>query len=140
MELIWSPGFIEELLTGDRQALRRRAEAILDKVEGDYGDVCNLNGTVVQQETLAAVAAANATPCGPWPSASPHLEIEGTDIEGKPMKLSSSARPARCTPGLRQPRALRRLPPHPPGGDPPVHAEERPFVILGINNNDRRRP
>ncbi len=53
---IWPPSYIERLRKSDPRALRREAEAILERVKADYGDVEILNGMVLQDETLAAVA------------------------------------------------------------------------------------
>ena len=52
---IWPTGFLINSECGPA-AIRREAEAILERVKADYGDVRYLNGMVRPAKTLAVVA------------------------------------------------------------------------------------
>ena len=132
------PPFVDQLRKADRQAIAQQAEEVLNRVIADYGDV--------------AVRTARSRPpthSRPLPSVScsrsrvsrsvASTEIEGKDVDGKPMKLSefrgkvvlldfgSHEHCGGCKvvyPRLRA--TLDRL-------------RGRPFAILGINNFDQPR-
>ena len=135
---IWPPSYIARLRTADTGAIRREAEAILERVKADYGDVKYLNGMVLTDETLATVADRELADVRTLAVGQIAPEIAGEDVDGKPMKLSefrgkvvvldfgSHTHCGACR--LAYPR-LRDL---------VDRYRNRPFVVLGINNNDSR--
>jgi peroxiredoxin len=135
---IWPPAFVEQIQKADRGAIRREAEAILKRVKADYGDVRNLYGMVLQEETLAAVADRERIELLALAIGQTAPEIKGEDIDGKPMKLSefrgkvvlldfgSHEHCGGCR--LVYPRLKTII----------EQYKGRPFVIVGVNNNDKR--
>ena len=132
------PAFADQLRKADRPAIARRAEVVLERVIADFGDVRHVNGMVTTTETLADVARRELAEIRTISVGKPAPEIAGEDVDGKPMTLSefrgkvvlldfgSHEHCGACVavyPRLRS--TLDRL-------------RGRPFVILGINNNDRR--
>jgi peroxiredoxin len=114
------------------------AEEILGRVIADYGDVVYVNGQILTTETLADVARRDLDEIRKMSVGRPAPEIAGNDVDGKAMKLSefrgkvvlldfgSHEHCGGCVavyPRMRS--TLERL-------------RGRPFVILGVNNNDRR--
>jgi peroxiredoxin len=136
---IWPPSYIARLRTTDTRELRRETESILERVKADYGDVKYLNGMVLTNDTLATVADRELADVRTLAVGQPAPEINGEDIDGKPMALSefrgkvilldffshSHRGPSR----LAYPR-LRTL---------VERYRNRPFVVLGISNNDARQ-
>jgi RNA polymerase sigma factor (sigma-70 family) len=138
-ELIFlDPAFVDQLRKADRQAIARQAEEVLERVIVEFGDVVYLNGQVATAENLAAVARRELFAIRNLSVGRPAPEIAGEDAGGKAMKLSefrgkvvlldfgSHEHCGGCKlvyPRLRV--TLDRL-------------HGRPFVILGINNFDRR--
>jgi RNA polymerase sigma factor (sigma-70 family) len=135
---MWAPSYIEGLRRADTHAIRREAEAILERVKAEFGDVKHLYGMVLQNETLATVADRELADIRTLGIGQVAPEISGEDADGKPMKLSefrgkvvvldfgSHTHCGGCK--LVYPR-LRAL---------VERYRNRPFVVLGINNNDPR--
>lgn len=135
---LWAPSYIEHLRKADPDAIRREAEAILERVKVDYGDVKALNCMVLSDESLATVADRELAAVRTIAVGRVAPEIVGEDVEGRPMKLSefrskvvvldfgSHTRCGACK--LFYPR-LREL---------VARYRDRPFVVLGIDNNDPR--
>lgn len=135
---VWPPSYIERMKRADISATRHEAELILEQVKAQYGDVRHLLGEVVQPETLSTVVDRELSDLRTLKVGQPSPQISGQDVEGKPMTLSefrgkvvlldfgSHEHCGGCR--LVYPR-LRELARQYLG---------RPFVILGINNNDRR--
>ena len=132
------PAYVDQLRKADRQAIAHQAEDILKRVIADFGDVAYVNGQVVTTETLAAAARRELAEIQGISVGQKAPEINGEDADGKPMKLSefhgkvilldfgSHEHCGGCKvvyPRLRS--TVDRL-------------RGRPFVILGINNFDRR--
>jgi peroxiredoxin len=134
----FTPTYLAELRKTDYQALRTEAGRVLDRVIAEYGDVPNVNGSVVTKEPLAEVAARELAEIRSLAVGMTAPEIVGVDVEGKPMRLSdyrgkvvlldfgSHEHCAGCK--LMYPR-LRAI---------VDRLRGRPFAVLGINNNDRR--
>jgi thiol-disulfide isomerase/thioredoxin len=76
------PEYWKELRGGDAAALRAEADALYRMVAHDYADVPMRVGTLGQAALMALDAMHVAVPGKPAP------EIVGTDLSGKPMKLS----------------------------------------------------
>jgi len=135
--LMWDPAFIDRLRR-ERPKLDREAEAILERVKADYGDVNHVNGTVPIEETLAVVADRELTDIRTLAVGQVAPEITGEDVDGRPMTLAefrgkvvlldfgSHEHCGGCH--LVYPR-LRTIVDQYRG---------RPLVVLGVNNNDRR--
>ena len=135
---IWPPSYIARLRTTDPRKLRREAEAVLERVKADYGDVKSLDGMVLTNDTLATVADHELADVRTLAIGQPAPEIAGEDIDGKPMALSEfrgkvvllhffcHTHCGSCR--LAYPR-LRSL---------VNRYRNRPFVVLGISNNDAR--
>jgi peroxiredoxin len=132
------PGFLAKLRNADRAAIEGMAAETLSRVIADYGDIPYLNGMVTTEETLAVVAERELSEIRKLAVGKQAPEIKGEDVDGKPMTLSqfrgkvvlldfgSHEHCSGCVlvyPRLRS--TLERL-------------RGRPFVILGINNHDRR--
>ena len=136
-ELVFlDPAFVDQLRKADRQAIAQQAEEVLERVVADYGDVPFDSSQVAATDTLAAVAKHELSEIRSLSVGRPAPEIEGKDVDGKPMKLSefrgkvvlldfgSHEHCGGCKvvyPRLRA--TLDRL-------------RGRPFAILGINNFD----
>ena len=111
---------------------------MLDRVIAEYGDVPNVNGSLVTKEPIAEVARRELAEIRALAVGMTAPEIVGVDVEGKPMKLSdyrgkvvlldfgSHEHCGGCK--LVYPRLRAIL----------DHLRGRPFAVLGINNNDRR--
>jgi RNA polymerase sigma factor (sigma-70 family) len=135
---IWPPSYIERLRNADRVAMRRDAAAILERVEAEYGDVRYLYGMVVQADALAVIAGRELSELRTLAIGQVAPEIGGEDVEGTPMRLSE----------FRGKVVLLDFGSHEHCGGcklvyPRLRAileqyKGRPFVVLGINNNDRR--
>jgi thiol-disulfide isomerase/thioredoxin len=135
---IWPPSYLDRLRATDRAAMKREAEALLERVKAEYGEVRHLYGMIVQQETLAVVADRELADLRTLAIGQSAPEISGADVEGQPMRLSefrgkvvmldfgSHEHCGGCR--LVYPR-LRKI---------VEQYKGRPFVVLGINNNDRR--
>jgi peroxiredoxin len=138
--LFLDPAVADQLRKADRQAIARQAEDALSRVIADYGDVIYVNGQVATAEKLAAVAERELVEIRSISVGRTAPEIIGKDAFGKPMKLSefrgkvvlldfgSHEHCGACK--LVYPRLRATL----------DRLRDRPFVILGINNNDRREP
>jgi thiol-disulfide isomerase/thioredoxin len=136
--LFLDPAFADRLRKADRLAIEHEAEEVLERVVADYGDVPYLNGTITTKETLATAAARGLDEIRTISVGKAAPGITGEDVDGKPMRLSefrgkvvlldfgSHEHCGGCKavyPRLRS--VLERL-------------RGRPFVLLGINTNDRR--
>jgi RNA polymerase sigma factor (sigma-70 family) len=136
--LFLDPAFVVRLRKADRQAIIRRAEEVLEQVSALYGVVACMNGMVVATDTLAAVAGRELAEIRGLSVGQKAPEIAGEDAYGKPMKLSdfhgkvmlldfgSHEHCGGCK--LVYPRLRSTL----------EKLRDRPFVILGVNNNDHR--
>jgi len=137
--ILLEPAFVDQLRKADSQAIARRAEDVLERVIADYGDVRSVNGQLATTETLADVARRELAEIRTMSVGKMAPEIAGEDVDGKPMKLSAfrgkvilldfgshehCAGCVLCYPRLRS--TVDRL-------------RGRPFVVLGINNHDRRQ-
>jgi RNA polymerase sigma factor (sigma-70 family) len=132
------PAFADQLKKADHQAIARQAEEVLEKVISEYGEVSNLNGQVASTETLAVVAERALFQIRSLAVGCLAPEITGEDAFGKPMKLSefhgkvvmldfgSHEHCSGCK--VLYPRLRATL----------ARLHDQPFVILGINNFDRR--
>jgi RNA polymerase sigma factor (sigma-70 family) len=132
------PAFVDQLRKADRGAIEHEAEDILGRVIADYGDVMSVNGAGATKETLAAVAERERSEIRSLSVGKKAPEIAGEDLDGKPMTLSefrgkvvlldfgSHEHCGGCK--LVYPRMRSTL----------DRLKGRPFVILGINNMDRR--
>ena len=135
---MWPRSYVEWLQKTGAESLRQQAEAMFERVKVDYGDIKDLHGTVLQKETLATVADIELVDMRTLRIGQTAPEITGEDIDGKRMTLSeyrgkvvlldfgSHEHCGGCR--LAYPRLK-------------VIIDEyrgRPFVVLGINNNDNR--
>jgi RNA polymerase sigma factor (sigma-70 family) len=135
---ILEPAVADQLRKADHQAITRQAEEVLERVIAEYGDVVNLNGQVASTETVAAVAERALFQIRSLAVGCVAPEITGEDAFGKPMKLSefrgkvvlldfgSHEHCSGCK--VLYPRLRATL----------ARLRDRPFVILGVNNFDRR--
>jgi RNA polymerase sigma factor (sigma-70 family) len=82
------PAFVEQLRKADRSAIEHEAEAVLERVVADYGDVVYVNGAGTTKETLALAAEHELTEIRSLSVGKQALEISGDDVDGKSMKLS----------------------------------------------------
>jgi peroxiredoxin len=136
--VLLDPAFVERLRKTDHDAIVRRAEEVLRRVIADYGDVVYVNGMLTTKETLAVAAERELAEIQNLSVGKTAPEIIGEDVDGKPMKLSefrgkvvlldfgSHEHCNACV--LVYPRMRSTL----------DRLHGRPFVILGINNHDRR--
>jgi thiol-disulfide isomerase/thioredoxin len=135
---LWPPSYLERLRKEDTRAIRREAEAILERVKSEYGDVRNLYGMVVQDETLAKVADRELADLRTLAIGQVAPEIVGQDLDGKPMKLSEfRGRVVLLDFGSHEHCGACRLV-YPRLRNLIDRYRNRPFVVLGIQNNDRR--
>jgi thiol-disulfide isomerase/thioredoxin len=135
---MWPRAYVERLRKADCLAIRREAEMILEHVKAEYGDVKHLTGEVISKDTLAVVTDRELTDVRTIAVGQPAPEIQGQDIDGKPMTLSefrgkvvlldfgSHEHCGACR--LVYPR-LRQI---------VEQYRARPFVVLGVNTGDHR--
>jgi RNA polymerase sigma factor (sigma-70 family) len=135
---MWPRSYVEWLQKTGAESLRQQADAMFERVKFDFGDIKDLNGTVLQEETLADMADRELIDSRTLRIGQTAPEITGEDIDGKRMTLSeyrgkvvlldfgSHEHCGGCR--LAYPR-LRAIIDQYRG---------RPFVVLGINNNDNR--
>jgi RNA polymerase sigma factor (sigma-70 family) len=128
--------YVEWLQKTGALALHQQAEAVFERVQADYGDIKYLHGTVLEEETLAAVADRELIDIRTLRIGQTAPEITGEDIDGKPMTLSeyrgkvvlldfgSHEHCGGCR--LAYPRLKAIIDQY----------RGRPFAVLGINNND----
>jgi RNA polymerase sigma factor (sigma-70 family) len=135
---LWAPSYLEPLRRRGRDAIAHEAETILEKVRTEYGNVKHLNGMVMTDETLDTVAGRDLAELRTIAVGKTAPDIVGQDADGRKMSLAEFRGKVvlldfgshqhcgacrRTYPRLRQLNAQFRT---------------RPFVILGINNNDSR--
>ena len=53
---MWPRSYVEWLRGAGAESLRQQADAMFERVKFDFGDIKDLNGTVLQEETLADMA------------------------------------------------------------------------------------
>ena len=135
---MWPRSYVEWLQKTGAESLRQQAEAMFERVKVDYGDIKDLHGTVLQRETLTAVADRELIDIRTLCIGQTAPEITGEDIDGKRMTLSeyrgnvvlldfgSHEHCGGCR--LAYPRLKAIIDQY----------RGRPFVVLGINNNDNR--
>ncbi|WP_422924346.1 sigma-70 family RNA polymerase sigma factor [Singulisphaera sp. PoT] len=136
--LMWAPSFLAWLERKGPRELDREAEAILEKVKAEYGDVKQLNGMVVSDETIATVADRELEDIRSLGVGEVAPEIEGEDVEGRRMTLSE----------FRGKVVLLDFGSHEHCGGCRVlyprlreivdQYRGRPFVVLGVNTSDKR--
>ncbi len=136
--MVFPPAYVERLARANRVAMKREAETILERVKADYGDVKHLNGEVVSSETIAAIADRELADIRSLALGQIAPEITGVEVDGKPMTLSefrgkvvlldfgSHEHCGGCR--LVYPRLRQII----------DEFRGRPFVVLGVNNNDSR--
>ena len=135
---MWSPAYIEQLRSRGRAPFDAEAVAILERVKADFGDVTYVNGTVPTADSLATVADRDLADLKTLAVGQAAPEIAGEDVDGRPMALS----------GFRGRVVLLDFGSHEHCGGcklvyPRLRAlvdrhKGRPFIVLGINSQDRR--
>jgi thiol-disulfide isomerase/thioredoxin len=134
------PNYISDIRTADPVALRAESEALLERVINEFGDIplapkwvkVRPDGRTLADSARPKLEAMRSLAVG---KVAP--EIEGQDIDGKPMKLSDYRGKVVvlvfwgtwCAPCM-------RLVPH--EKDLVERLRDRPFALLGINSDSDR--
>ncbi len=136
--LMWAPSYLDELQRKGSHALNLEAEAVLERVKKEYGEIKHLNGMVLSDETLATVADRELIEVRNLGVGKVAPEINGVDVEGKAMTLSEYRGKVvlldfggheRCSSCRMAYPRLRSI---------VEQFQGRPFVVLGINTGDRQ--